>query len=56
MLDWWINLSLRGKLIFWGVFGIAVNGVLYFIGLWMPILLFVSCGFLLLAFVVPDDV
>lgn len=49
MLYWYANLDTRGKLAFWGAFGLAVNGVLYFLGLWMPVLLFVSIGMLVLA-------
>ncbi len=49
MLYWYSNLDTRGKLAFWGTFGLIVNGVIYFLGLWMPILLFVSIGMLVLA-------
>jgi uncharacterized membrane protein len=49
MIYWYANLDTRGKLAFWGTFGLVVNGVIYFLGLWMPILLFVSIGMLVLA-------
>jgi len=55
MLNWWMSLGIRGKLAFWGVFGLVVNGVIFFIGLWMPILLFVSIGLLLLALVMKGE-
>jgi len=50
-----MSLGIRGKLAFWGVFGLVVNGVIFFIGLWMPILLFVSIGLLLLALVMKGE-
>jgi len=49
MLNWYIALDTRGRLFFWGVFGLLVNGAIYFIGLWMPILLFVSIGMIFVA-------
>ena len=49
MLNWYMYLDTRGKLAFWGAFGLVVNGIIYFIGLWMPILLFVSIGMLFIA-------
>ncbi len=55
MLNWWMSLGIRGTLAFWGVFGLVVNGVIFFIGLWMPILLFVSIGLLLLAMVMRGE-
>lgn len=41
----------RGKMITFGTFGVILNGVLYFFGVWMPILLFVSIGLLFIALV-----
>jgi hypothetical protein len=55
MLNWWMSLELRGRLTFWGVFGLVVNGVIFFMGLWIPVLLFVSIGLLLLAMVMKSD-
>ncbi len=55
MLNWFICLGARGQLAFWGVFGLVVNGVIYFIGLWMPVLLFVSIGMLMLAAVMKSE-
>lgn len=55
MLNWWMSLGIRGKLAFWGVFGLIVNGVLFFIGLWMPILLIVAVGLLFLALIVKAE-
>lgn len=53
MLDWWINLSLKGKLYFWGALGIGANAVLFFMGGWMPVLFFFSVGLILLGFLLP---
>ncbi len=55
MIDWWTNLGWKGKFYFWGLFGIGVNVVLYFIGVWMPVLLFTSFGFLLIGFVLASE-
>lgn len=55
MLDWWIRLGTRGKLAFWGAFGLLVNAALFFVDLWMPILLFVSIGLLLVAAVMKGE-
>ena len=55
MISWWTNLSLKGKFYFWGLFGIGVNAVIFFLGVWMPVLLFTSFGFLLIGFVLPSD-
>ena len=55
MLNWWYSLGLRGKLVFWGGFGLAVNGLIFFLDLWMPILLFVSIGLLVLALFVKSE-
>jgi len=37
------------------VFGLVVNGIIFFIGLWMPIVLFVSIGILFLALVMKGE-
>ena len=55
MLNWWITLGTRGKLVFWAVFGILVNVGLYFVNLWMPILLFVSLGMLFVAALMKSE-
>ncbi|MFM7181356.1 MAG: hypothetical protein ACKO2G_07835 [Verrucomicrobiales bacterium] len=55
MLNWWSNLGIRGKLIFWGTFGLLVNGVLYVMGMWMPKLLFAAVGMFLVALFVKGD-
>jgi hypothetical protein len=55
MLNWWMTLDMRGKLAFWGVFGLVVNGLAFLIGLWMPVLLFVSIGLLALALVMKAE-
>lgn len=48
MLSWFSNLDLRGRFALFGVFGLIVNGLIFFLGMWMPILL----GMSLLALVV----
>ena len=55
MLNWFSNLDTRGQLFFWGIFGLLVNGGLFFIDLWMPVLLFVSIGMLLLGAVMKSE-
>ena len=55
MLRWYMFLDARGKLFFWGTFGLLVNGVIYFLGVWMPVLLFVSIGMLFLAFLMKSE-
>ena len=44
-------MDMRGKMIAFGTFGVIVNGILYFVGVWMPVLLFVSIGLLFVALV-----
>lgn len=48
---------MRTKMIYFGLFGLVVNGVLYFVGLWMPMLLIaaVVVFFVALVFIPPDD-
>ena len=41
---------MRGKLLFWGAFGIAINGIMAVFGYWMPKMCFVAIGFLLIGF------
>ena len=55
MLNWWMSLGTRGKLACWGIFGLLVNGGLFLVDLWMPILLFVSIGLLCLAMVMKSE-
>lgn len=55
MLHWWMTLDLRGKLRFWAVFGLLLNGGLYFTGFWMPKLLFVSIGLLIITLFMKED-
>jgi hypothetical protein len=55
MINWWNTLGLKGKLYFWGCFGLGVNILLFCIGLWMPILLGVSIGLLVIGFLLKDD-
>lgn len=55
MIYWWNNLSLRGKWVFWGCFGIGVNLFLLLLGLWMPKLLFLSIGFFVVAAFMKGD-
>jgi hypothetical protein len=55
MLHWWSTLDFRGKLIFWGVFGLVVNGILYFNGLWMPKLLFAAIAMLMVSLFISSD-
>jgi hypothetical protein len=46
MLNWWMALGVRGKLVYWGVLGMIFNGVLLcMVDHWMPVVLFVSIGF-----------
>ena len=44
-------MDLRGRLIAFGTFGVVLNGVLYLLGAWMPVLLFASVGLLFIALV-----
>jgi hypothetical protein len=48
---------MRAKMIFFGLFGLVVNGILYLFGLWMPKLLIVAVAllFVALVFIPPDD-
>ena len=55
MLAWYSSLGARGKLFFWGTFGVVVNGAIYFMGIWMPILLFVSIGMLFVAALMKSE-
>ena len=55
MLRWYMLLDTRGKLAYWGCFGLVVNGILFLCGFWMPVLLFVSIGMLFLAFVMKNE-
>jgi hypothetical protein len=55
MLNWFQSLDTRGKLAFWGGFGVVVNGVIYFLNIWMPILLFVSIGMLFIAALMKSE-
>ena len=55
MLNWWSSLGIRGKLIFWGIFGLLVNGVLFLVDLWMPKLLFVAAAMFVAALFVKND-
>lgn len=49
MLHWYMTLEMRGKLAFWGTLGLIFNGLTFFLGFWMPVILFVSAALLLLA-------
>ena len=49
MLYWYSNLDLRGKFALYGVFGLVVNGIIFFLGIWMPILLGMSILALIVA-------
>ena len=55
VLNWWSNLGIRGKLIFWGIFGLVVNGLLFLVDLWMPKLLFIAIGMFVVALFVKGD-
>jgi len=55
MLNWWMTLTIRGKLAFWGIFGVVMNGIMLLVNLWMPILLMVSIGMLLIAAVMRGE-
>ena len=55
MIYWWNNLGPKGKLYFWGFFGIGVNGLLFLIDMWMPYLLAISIAFLLIGFLLRSD-
>jgi hypothetical protein len=44
-----MTLEMRGKLAFWGTLGLIFNGLTFFLGFWMPVILFVSAALLLLA-------
>jgi len=50
MWHWWLTTDLRGKLLFWGLCGLALNGILLLFGYWMPKMLFVASGLLLVGF------
>jgi len=55
MIYWWNNLDLKGKMYFWGLFGLGVNLLLYFVGLWMPLLLASAIASLLVGFLLRSD-
>jgi hypothetical protein len=55
MLHWWMTLDLKGKLRFWAIFGLLLNGALHFIDMWMPKLLIVSILVLILTLFMKDD-
>jgi lipopolysaccharide export LptBFGC system permease protein LptF len=55
MLNWYQSLGARGRLAFWGAFGLVVNGIIYPLGIWMPILLFVSIGMLFIALLMKSE-
>lgn len=55
MLNWWMTLDLKGRLRFWCIVGMVLNGALYFIGLWMPKVLIASFFVLMLTFLMKSD-
>ncbi len=46
-----LAMDIRGRMIAFGTFGVVLNGVLYFLGVWMPVLLFAGVGLLFVALV-----
>ena len=54
MLDWWTNLSLRGRLVFWAVLGILINLALMQIDIWIPGLLYSSIFILIISPALPN--
>lgn len=48
-------MDLKSKLMWFGVVGIAGNGIMYLCGFWMPKLLFAAIACLLVGFFVPAD-
>lgn len=55
MWNWWLTTDFRGKLIFWGVFGLVLNGILFLFGYWLPKMLFVAIGMLLTAMCLRNE-
>ena len=53
MLDWWTNLSLRGRLVFWAVLGILINLALMQIDIWIPGVLYFSIFILIISPALP---
>jgi hypothetical protein len=46
---------MRGKLVAFGIFGLAINAFLYFRGGWMPMLLIAAVVSLVAAIFLPSD-
>lgn len=55
MLHWWMTLDLKGRLRFWAMLGLLLNGTLYFFGVWMPKLLILSVLVFILTLFMKDD-
>jgi len=57
MLHWWATLDLRGRLMFWGLFGLGINATTYlYLGVLMPKMIFVSAVLLIIGWLfVPRD-
>lgn len=55
MLEWAKNLTTRGYLAYLGCVALVTNGILFFFGLWMPIVFGISVGLLLIAWCIPSD-
>jgi hypothetical protein len=55
MLNWWMTLDFKGRLRFWCILGLLLNGALYFVGLWMPKVLIACFLILMLTFLTKGD-
>lgn len=55
MWNWWLTTDLRGKLIFWGIFGLVLNGLMALFGYWMPRMCFMALGLLLVGLCIRSE-
>lgn len=55
MLNWWMTLDLKGRMRFWCILGIAINGGLFFVGMWLPKVLIACVLVLMLTFLMKSD-
>jgi len=55
MLNWWMTLDLKGRMRFWCLLGIAINGGLFLVGMWLPKVLIACVLVLMLTFLMKSD-